>query len=121
MGSASQLFDVVAPELAANARKAAILELAETRVSKSAFGPQRNYAVALMAAHMLTSSIAAGIASDGRSGVGIASKSEGALSVSFADAGMSGGQMGDLNATGYGRQFVQLRRECVMGARTFLV
>lgn len=121
MGTASQLFDIVAPELAANARKEPILELAETRVSQSAFKSQRNYAVALLAAHMLTVSIAAGRASDGLSGIGVASKTEGSLSVSFADAGLSGGQMGDLKSTGYGRQFEQLKRECIMGARTFIV
>ena len=120
MGSASQLFDTLAPDLAADARKGDFLSLAETRTSPRAYGAQRAYAVALLALHMLTRSIRQQNAGTSNGGA-IASETEGSLSRSFADAGLSGGQNGDLPTTSWGQMLMELRRESIIGIRTSAV
>lgn len=119
MGTPSQVFDSVAPELAANAAKPTWIELATLRVSKKVFGDVYTFAVAYLAAHIGTLAVRQADAGAGGQ-TSIASRSEGSLSISYGDSSAIG-EGGDYKTTGYGRQFLALRRERVMGARTRFV
>lgn len=105
--SASSIFDTIAPGLAGDASKAAHIELAEAQTGK-VYGDQRDYAVALLAAHTLTQSQKGGTAG------AVKSFTEGQFSIGFAVADGSG----TLTATNYGTELLRLRRQCIIGART---
>lgn len=99
----------IAPELASVdvARRTTILDLAKTRISDKVFGTDYSLAVAYVAAHMLTMSARAG------AGGAISSESEGALSRSYTIGNGDG-----YNATSYGREYLLLRKQRVVGAVT---
>ena len=86
-------------------------EIAETRVSRVAFGSNGDQAVALMAAHLFT--LAANLGTVVGAGGAIASESEGALSRSYALPNMD--TETSLKSTGYGLQFIELRNQSVIG------
>lgn len=106
----ADILDAIAPELADNAGKGVHLELAEGQTGK-VYGDQRNYAVALLAAHTLTLA-----KREGSSG-SINSLSEGNLSVSFQNNGSDG----ELASTSYGLELKRLRKQYIMGVRTVKV
>ena len=110
MADAAALFDSIAPELASEASKSDWIDLADSQTGK-VYGAQREYAVALLAAH--TGTVAQ---REGMSGA-INSRKEGQLSVGF-----SGPQTNDeLAATSYGAELLRLRRQMVFSARTVIV
>jgi len=110
---AQDILAAIAPELANDPNNAAHINLADGQTG-AVFGDQRDYAVALLAAHTLT------IANRGKSVGGIAgnvsSLKEGQLSVGFA--GGAEVVSGSLGSTSYGEELLRLRRQYVMGART---
>jgi len=87
------------------------VEIAETRVARAAFGSNADQAVALMAGHLFT--LAANLGTVVGAGGAIASESEGALSRSYALPDMN--EETSLKSTGYGLQFIELRRQSVIG------
>jgi len=110
MADAAALFDSIAPELASEASKTDWIDLADSQTGK-VYGAQREYAVALLAAH--TGTVAQ---REGMSGA-VNSRKEGQLSV-----GLSGPQTNDeLAATSYGAELLRLRRQMVFSARTVIV
>ena len=109
MADAADLFDAIAPELSDDNRKTTFLDLADGQTSNKAFADQRAYAVALLAAHMLT--IAERRGTSGRVG----SMNEGQLSVSFNHVGLGSNE---LSATSYGQELQRMRKSYIMGART---
>lgn len=109
--------DAIAPELASTdgVRKAAIIAIAETRTSATAFEDSREYAVALLAAHTLTVGNRGGA-----SGV-VISKKEADLAITYADPTKTGDSGAGLNATSYGQELLLLRKQYIMGPRTVVV
>jgi hypothetical protein len=103
-----QIFDAVAPAYAAAADKATFLELSAQRTSAHAFGGNYNYAVALLAAHLIEIAQGAAFAGSGGSGP-VKSKKEGDLSISYGGADAAA-DSSDLSLTKYGRQLQSLRR-----------
>jgi len=110
MADAGTLFDLIAPELAASANKQTALDLADGQTSETVFDDQRPYAVALLAAHILTVS-----SRKGQSGQ-VSSIKEGNLSIGYGGTGEH-----ELSVTSYGAELIRLRRAFIMGARTVLV
>lgn len=110
MADAGTLFDLIAPELADSANKQAALDLADGQTNEVVFKEQRPYAVALLAAHILTVS-----SRKGQSGQ-VSSIKEGSLSIGYGGTGEH-----ELSVTSYGAELTRLRRAFIMGARTVLV
>lgn len=107
MPSASQIFDTIAPDYAADPDKATYLELAALQVSRCTFGTSYNLALALQAAHDITVSKSGSFS--GGAGGGIVSKSEGDLSVSYRSP--SGRGSADyLSLTPYGLRLMNLAK-----------
>lgn len=104
----ADILPAIAPELA-DADTETHIELAEGQTG-DVYGDQRPYAVALLAAHMLTLANR-----EGASGA-LESRKEGGLSVSFgAGSGTA------LGSTSYGAELERLRASLIMGARTVAV
>lgn len=95
----SELFDLLAPELASSANKSKYLELGTLQTSSCYFGTDYDMAVALRAAHIGT--LANRYSGDGGE---ITSKREGDLAVTYSATGNSSG----LNGTKYGQQLQEL-------------
>jgi hypothetical protein len=87
------------------------IEIAQGRVSESAFGDQYDYAVALMACHIIMLS-----KRDGSAGQ-VAGVKEGQLSINYSAVSSDA----SLDHTTCGAEFKQLRRSLVVGARSRLV
>lgn len=102
MATVDQILDAIAPQFIGT-DKTVQIEIATGMTSSSYFGAQRNYAIALRVAHNLT--IASSAAGGGAGAV--SSKSEGELSISY-DTGTNVYGTSNLNATGYGRQLLDL-------------
>lgn len=111
MPTVSAILDAIAPELADAPGKAIHIELAEQRVG-TVFAERRNHAVALLAAHTLTMSERAG-----SSGMATSIK-EGQLAEGYTATAGAGTR---LDATSYGAEYQQLKRESIFPARTVLV
>lgn len=111
MPTPSEIIDAIAPELAANASKQTHIDLAEASTSLTAYKNQRDYAVALLAAHTMT------LTTRGGASGAVTSLKEGQLSVGFA-ANTSGRALQD---TSYGSELLRLRRSLILTARTVLV
>lgn len=107
--SASTILASIAPQFDTNVYRADHLELAALQVSEGWFGAKYNFAVALVAAHMLSLNTSPD-RQNGETGT-IASKKEGDLSISFAAGGMSDA-LNDYDQTHYGKQFLNLRKSC---------
>jgi len=105
-----EILDDIAPELVDATGKATHLELAEGQTGK-VYGDQRNYAVALLAAHTLT------VTSRGGNSGAAAMLKEGNLQIQFNQSA----DTGQLGVTSYGAELSRLRRQYIMGARTVLV
>lgn len=105
MSSYDATFLAIAPEFASVdlVRRTQILEVADMRVSKKAFGDRRNIAVAYLAAHLIT----VGNRSSGIAGA-VTGMKEGDLSVSYG-----GGNSTDLNSTTYGQEYSRMVKENV--------
>ena len=108
--TSTTILDNIAPELASDSKKAIHIDLATARTSSIKFGDNKNYAIALRAAHTLT------IANrnDGDLAGNAESKKEGDLSVSYGGKGSIGS--GDLNQTSYGRQLLAIIRSHIPAA-----
>lgn len=102
-----EIFDAIAPKLAANSAKLVYLQLAEDRTSPCFFGANRSQAVALRAAH--TMSLFLDPLRAGGTGGAITQKAEGDLSISFG-AAQGSTVDNDLSQTSYGRQLDGLIR-----------
>jgi hypothetical protein len=107
VATATDIFAVLAPEFENDSRVSTVVSLAKTQVGK-VFGKQRSAAIANLAAHMLSMADRNGAAG------GVASKSEGGLSISFA--GLATDDL--LAQTSYGAEFLRLRRMVIFGPRT---
>jgi hypothetical protein len=116
VATASDLLSVIASRFDGAANRAIVLDMAESRTSSTHYGPNREQAVALRAAHILVSDESAN-STDGSSLGPIASKGEGDLSVSYGQVGGGVNADMDLAATGYGRQLISLRRASGTGVR----
>jgi len=112
MADAAALFDSIAPELASEASKTDWIDLADSQTGK-VYGAQREYAVALLAAH--TGTVAQ---REGMSGA-VNSRKEGQLSVGFGRVNPMGDD--NLETTSYGAELLRLRRQMVFSARTVIV
>ncbi|TQE99494.1 MAG: DUF4054 domain-containing protein [Spiribacter salinus] len=111
MPTPSEIIDAIAPELASNASKQTHIDLAEASTSLTAYKEQRDYAVALLAAHTMT------LASRSGNAGAVTSLKEGQLSIGFA----AGTSSRTLDHTSYGAELLRLRRSCILTARTVLV
>ena len=113
MATQDQILIALAPELASEDAdtRALFLTLADKRTG-TAYGDNRDQAVALLAAHMMTMR--------GRNGVGgvVTSEKEGDLSRTYAQT--SSANPAPLSATSYGQQLLELRNGCIFGPRTTL-
>lgn len=116
MATASEILSVIASRFDGVANRAIVLDMAESRTSTTYYGPNREEAVALRAAHILVSNEAAN-SIDGSSLGPVSSKSEGDLSVSYGQVGGGVGADMDLSSTSYGRQLIGLRRSSGTGLR----
>ncbi len=105
--SASTILSTIAPQFDSTAGKDTYLEFAALQVNEDFFGTDRyDYAVAYMAAHLLTLDTNYSVV--GLSSGAVTSKKEGDLTVNFAT--ISGINIDPtLGQTSYGRQFLQLR------------
>ena len=108
----AQLIDDIAPELSAteSERKNRIITVAQGQLSPSVFGPQYDYAVALLAAHMLT------VANRRGSSGAVNSVSEGSLSMGFGRVNPMGKSQWE--TTAYGAELRALIKRTVISART---
>lgn len=91
----------------------AYLDIATTRVAPAVWGANASYATALLAAHMLAHS---GTQGNGGSGGALTQEAVGDLSRAYATVGVPGSGDQELLTTGYGQQFVALRRETIVTA-----
>lgn len=109
-----EILRAIAPEFAnkTDIELQVFINLAELRVSHTVFGvvgsDKRNFAVALMAAHIMSLTTR-----DGNGGA-ITSLREGDLAVSFN----AGSDINSLMSTSYGMQYKQLMDENIFYART---
>lgn len=89
------------------------IEIASEQVG-SVFGKHAELATAYLVAHMLTMSARQG------AGGPIISETEGELSRSYASplSGVSTTNLSSLSASGYGQEFMRIRRMCVFSPRT---
>lgn len=93
----------------------AYLDIATTRVPERVWGANTKYATALLTAHMLTFT---GPQGNGAGGGAVSQEAVGDLSRAFASVFDT--ERGDalLCMTGYGAQFVQLRKETIVPGMT---
>lgn len=103
-----QTLQAIAPEIACHDGIMPILSIASKRTSENVFGDQHGYAVALLAAHIVTLRERAGLGQ-------ITSEKEGDLAVTYAQMGVMDG---DLNTTGFGQMLAGLRKECTFAPMT---
>lgn len=101
----SQWLNTIAPQFDATANRTNFIALAETQINRCWFVGKEDYAVALMAAHLL-SVFTSTYRKDGTGG-SVTSKREGDLSISFAS--FSSGDS-DLNQSSYGLQLQRLMK-----------
>jgi hypothetical protein len=106
----------IAPEISASnpteqARITTFIGFAAPRVSQVKFAESYDLAVALLSAHMLTRSPASG---GGGASPAIRQKQIGQVRIEYAVP--TSAVVDELNSTGYGQQFLQLRRERVTAA-----
>lgn len=106
----------IAPEIPASTpteqnRITTFIGFATPRVSQVKFGDSYDLAVALLSAHMLTRAPASG---GGGATPAVRQKQIGQVRIEYAVP--TSDITGDLDSTGYGQQFLQLRRERVTGA-----
>jgi hypothetical protein len=104
--SVSTVLSAIASQFDDASNRTAIIALAEQQVNRCWFKGKEDYAVALMAAHLLAlfNSV---YRRDGTAGA-ITSKREGDLAISFASDINKNGN--DLDATSYGQQFQRLTK-----------
>lgn len=96
------ILDSIAPQFVGRADKAVFISMATEQSNSSYFGTMYSYAVAYLAAHLMTLSSTARNGSAGAE----SSKSEGQLSVSYATISSDN----SLNSTWYGQEYMRLRR-----------
>lgn len=99
----------LAPELSSEktSRVDFFIEQAKLSVNSDVFGTKADLAVGLLAAHMLTVSNRSGAAG------AITEEKVGEVSVKFDVGGSKDDRNEDLRSTGYGLQFLRLRRSIV--------
>jgi hypothetical protein len=109
--SITAIFDLIAPQYKDNADKNTWISMASQEVSACYFGANRNRAVALLTAHMMTLTLRSG-GESGDAGA-VTSKKEGDLSITYGSVGKV--DDADLGQTSYGRQYISLRRKSNAG------
>ena len=114
--SATDQVAIYAPQFVSDSRLSAFITAATARTSASAFGSNRDAAIALRACHMMAMNPSA------RAGTGgaVSSEQEGAVSRSYVTAMTKryGDKYPDLCCTSYGVQLIQLIEENVLCAQT---
>ena len=105
--SASAKLSIVAPQLDDAENRNGFIELASLQVNQSWFGDKSEWAIAFLAAHLISVNPQNG--DNMQSGGVVTSKREGDLAVSYA--GPSAGDDAELSRTSYGRQFLSLRKQ----------
>jgi len=92
----------------------ALINLAESQTSQTAYGTQRASAVALLTLHWLA------LQERGKGGAAgqVVSESEGDLSRSYAQPTAGTSSDGGLTSTAWGQELTRLRRSCFIGHRT---
>lgn len=93
----------------------AYINIASVRVPLSVWGLNTQYATALLVAHMLAT---AGPQGGGPAGGALTAEQVGDLSRSFATVGEPGSGDADMRTTRYGIDFVALRKETFVTARS---
>jgi hypothetical protein len=125
MTSPLEFIQLYGPQFAADPRLNTLIEVTAAVFSVDFYGDRFNEAIALNVLHRLTLEQVSGGSAPGTgtsSGTmlgGVASKSEGELSVTFSQVNRqsaSGGQ-GNLSSTQYGLDLMAIRRECSLGFR----
>ena len=116
MPTASEILSAIASRFDSSANRALFLQMAESRTSSTHYGMNRSEAVALRAAHLLTTNEAANSESGDTQGP-VSSKSEGDLSVSYGKLDAGSTVDADLSSTHYGRQLLGLRRASGTGVQ----
>jgi hypothetical protein len=111
--SAALIIETICPELSGSPSLQVYLGMAVEATSRRFYGPLYNRAVALRAAHLFTvmngsAGGITGVIKELGGGAPVASVSEGKLSVSFAQSGVS--EANDLGSTKYGRMLLDLMR-----------
>ena len=114
MPTATEILSAYAPAFDDDATRSTHLAIAEGCTSSTYFGVNRPVAVALRAAHSLCLSSGSSAFVGGASGP-IASKSEGDLSVSYAQPKGGAGMDSGLDSTPYGRELQSLIRRSGAG------
>lgn len=112
MSTSTDMFDAIAPELAASSRRDTFLELATTRLTAARWGSMYVQAVCYLAAHMLTLSPPTDDGSDASRAAGpVTSKGAGDLSIGYGSVLPATISMADasLLTTPYGREFLAIR------------
>ena len=108
-----QIMDAIAPAFSGDASRPVFIELATARVAPGFYKAKTNYAIALMASHLMALDSATAAASGrGDEAGAITSKSEGDLSVSFGSTSANTSDAADLGQTKYGVQLIGLRKGC---------
>lgn len=92
----------------------AYLEIASVRANADAWGDCADYAQALITAHMLAASGSG--ASDGSVGGPVTSESVGDLSRGYGSMTVDSDADKPYTMTKYGREYLALRRECIVAA-----
>ena len=114
MPTASEILSAYAPAFDGDATRDTHLAIAEGCTSSTRFRVNRPLAVALRAAHTLCLSSGSSAFAGGSSGP-ITSKSEGDLSVSYAQSRGGAGYSCGLDATPYGRELQGLINSSIAG------
>ncbi|GHU34515.1 hypothetical protein FACS1894172_14900 [Spirochaetia bacterium] len=121
---ADQIIQTICPPLATSESLPMYLQMAREMSSKRFFGSMYEYAIAYLACHFFTvfgDSTGAGGALDPAVGTGkIASKSEGGMSISYAQESSTGAAGSEeLSTTKFGKLYLALRiRRPAMGVNT---
>ena len=112
--TALEILTALAPCYKPSAPVSAVLALAETETSATAYGALRAKAVALLALHYLALQERGKSAAAGQ----VVSETEGDLSRTYAQpsAGSADGMI--LASTTWGQELTRLRRSCFLGIRT---
>jgi hypothetical protein len=117
MLTASERFDLAAPQYAANALKSSYLLQADEFIAKDFRPAVRLQLVALKAAHDMTLALNP-LFKDGSATGPVTSKREGELSVGFAAPSSSAIDDGEYALTKYGRKLLELLRSSKLLAMT---
>lgn len=111
IGTASAIFDLIAPQYASDAEKDSFLALAASCLDVCQYGSAYNKAVAYLAAHNMTLIRTRGATADAGT---VGSKREGDLGIVYGKTSSVLKDNSYLSQTHYGQYVIQLRRENIV-------